>query len=79
MIGNAWVAHGAEKNRVKPPQLLEAVIRHHFSGLHVGFTAPVELVPLPAKPKALSRGFEYADAFGHHFLADTISRDDRYV
>src|SRR4030081_3090957 len=77
MIGNARVAHGAQKNGVKWPQLLQTVVRHHFSGLHVGFTAPVEFVPLPPEAKALACGFEHADAFGNHFLADAVSGDNR--
>src|ERR1700730_6949750 len=79
MIGNARVAHGAQKNGVKWPQLLQTVVRHHFSGLHVGFTAPVEFVPLPAEAEALPRGFEHANAFAHHFFADAVSGDHRNV
>src|ERR1700681_2921244 len=79
MIGNARVAHGAEKNRVKRPQLLKPVVRHHFAGLHVSFTAPVEFVPLPPEAKALPRSFEHANAFGHHFFANAVSGDHRNV
>src|ERR1700719_2625911 len=79
MIGNARVAYSAEKDSVRRAQLLQTVIRHHFPGLRVRFTAPVEFVPFPLETKALSCRFEHADAFRHHFFADAVSCDDRNV
>src|ERR1700722_13684732 len=79
VIGNARVTNGAQENCVKGPQLLQTVIRHHFPGLYVSFAAPVKFLPLPLETEALFCCFEHADAFWHHFLADTVSGDDRDV
>src|SRR3984893_4702775 len=79
MIGNAWVANGAEENGVERLQLPQAVVGHHLSGLHVRFAAPVKRVPLQAKIKTPAGRFEHTDTFRNHFLSDAVSGDDRDV
>src|SRR5580692_3458857 len=77
MIGNAGVANRPEEDAVERPQLTEAVVRHHFPGLLVGFAAPIKGLPMAAKLEALASCFEDANAFGNHFFADAVSGDDR--
>ncbi len=73
------MSHGAEEDRIERAQLLNAVRGHHVSGLHVGFTAPIERVPLACESKTLPRSVEYPDALWNHFLPDAISRNHRNV
>src|SRR5882724_4450712 len=76
VIRDTGMSNCAKEDRVKRPELLQAICRHHLSGLHVGFTTPVECVPVPSKTKALSRSFQHADAFGHHLFPDAVSCND---
>src|SRR5260370_6719811 len=79
VIGNARVANSSEENSVEGPQLPQAVVRHHFSGLRVRFAAPVKRVPMQAKIDTRPRRFEHANTLGTNFLSDAISGDDRNV
>src|SRR6267378_1548470 len=76
VIRHTGMSNSAKEDGVKRPELLQTICRHHLSGLNVGFTTPVECVPVPSKTKALSRGFQHADAFGQHFFPDAVSRND---
>src|SRR3979411_581784 len=79
MIGNAGVSDSAQEDSVKRPQLLNAVRRHHASGLDIGFATPIERVPLELESKALSGGFQNPDALRNHFFPNTISGNHCYV
>ena len=76
MICNARMPHGSQKDGVERPQLLQTIRRHHLSGFHVGFAAPIELLPSELEPKAPPCRFEHADAFGNDFFPNTIAGDD---
>ena len=73
MIRDTGMAHGSQKDGVERPQLLQTIGRHHLSGFHVGFAAPIELLPFELEPKALPCCFEHADAFGNDFFPDAIA------
>src|ERR1700694_5958290 len=79
MIGNAGVSDSAQEDSVKRPQLLNAVRRHHASGLDIGFATPIERVPFELESKALSCGFQNPDALRNYFFPNAISGNHCYV
>ena len=67
--------YGTQENGVKRPQLLQAIVRHHFPGSHVALTAPIKGMPCELKSEAPACGFEDANAFRHYFSADPVAFD----
>src|SRR5580765_1720260 len=79
MIRNTRKPNRPQENGIERPQLFQAVLRHHFSRLRVSLTAPVEGPPVESESESLSRGLQYANALGNHFLSDSVSRNYRNV
>jgi hypothetical protein len=70
-------AHGTEEQRVHGLQLRLPVVRHHRAGLPVPVAAgPFDGRELERDAEASRGGFEGAQPFGHHFLADAVAGDD---
>src|SRR4029077_17108591 len=42
VVGDSWMAHGAEKNGIEWQELFEAVFGHHAAGLEICLTAPAK-------------------------------------
>src|SRR6202171_4187699 len=70
VVGGAGLANRAEENGVERPQLLEAVVRHHFPGVHIGCAAPVKRLPMQAKTKTLRRCSAHANTCRDSFFSD---------
>src|SRR5579859_806633 len=79
VIRHAGMAYGAKENCVKRPQLRQTIIRHHLSGLHIPFAAPVKRTPLHPKIETTPRRFQYTNTFRNNFLSDAIAGNDRNV
>ena len=77
VVGHAGEPDRAEVDGVVVANPVEAVLRHHAAGLLVVFAAPGELVPLELDAEPAASGLQHADALGHDFLADAVSRDGR--
>jgi hypothetical protein len=69
-------ADRAEVDCVVMPNRLEPVLRHHPSVLRVVVAAPGQIVPGERDAVLGCDRFEHAQAFGHDFLANTVTRDD---
>lgn len=56
---------------------LKPVFRHHATETRVAVATPVEPVPGDVEVEKPGRGFNNADAFGRHLLADSVALDHR--
>src|SRR6267154_215972 len=76
MIGNTGMADRAQKDGTEGGQLAQAILRHHFPGLHIGLATPVKGVPVHLKVEAPAGRLEHTHTFGYHFLSDPVSCDN---
>ena len=77
IVGHAGrPADGAEIDRVHAFELLLPVGHHVAVAGVVVAAGPVDVGQLQLDAEALRRGLQDAQALGHHFLADAVTRDD---
>ncbi len=79
VIGNfRGPADRAEIDRVMLADLLFPVVRHHLAVLFVIVPRrEIEMIEMHADAVFFRRGFQHAQAFRHHFLADAVAGNDR--
>src|SRR5262249_53449981 len=75
MIGDRRPADGAEKDRIMPGYLRQAVSGHHAAGALIEVAAPVERLPGKREAVTLRRRFEHLARRGDHLLADAVALD----
>ena len=77
IVRNARISHSAEKDRVIFGQDIDAVLRHHLSGLQVVLTSPGEI--REGKPEASIKcggRIQHFFAFCHDLRSDSVSRNN---
>src|SRR5262249_21735041 len=77
VIGHPWKADRPEKNCVVPPDLLQAIFRHHPAVLGVVGAAPGECLPVELDALLSPRPLEHPHPLGHHLFAKPIARNTR--
>ena len=78
VVGHVRRTDRAEIDRVRAPDLIEAVRRHHEAGRAIMVRSPVEPVEGPLKAAlALSKRLEDLEPGGNNLLADAVAGNDR--
>src|SRR5437588_763507 len=71
MVGHVGRAHGAEEDRIKALQPLEAAVGNVLPGFEVALGAPVEVREFELE--AIGRALQHLDARGDYLVADAIA------
>ncbi len=77
VVRHLGVAHGAEKDGVEGPELLQAVLGHHRTGLKITFAGVGKLGELHGKLEAVGKRLQGPHPFGHDLAADAVAGDQR--
>ena len=77
MIGHTGHPDRTEKNRIERAQLINPVFRHDMAGFRVIVAVPAEFGEFVVDTELRARRFQRPQTFGHHFLADPVTGDDR--
>ena len=77
MVRHLGRTHGAEKDGIERPELLEAVLGHHPAGLEIVLAGVRKLFEIHGKLEASGKRLQGPHPFGHDFAADAVTGDQR--